>query len=382
MTTNPRRNARGPIPFPYAIAGTASRIGDVVSTEEWADVLQIPHRSGVGHVDGAIARKVLGINGKSWSPRLFRDPNTVTEVARTALERAGVPGRDLDAVIVVTCTPYEIQLDQDSFRFLRALGVSDDVPPLQLAAGCAGVARASRVAAMLDADNVLIVSYNLPSCYTISPDGEVNPLLRGNTQHPFGEILWASPGSFSDGVAAIVLRRDERSRGFVFYSRDAQSFGEGPGVTDSLVHFPGGGALHPIGFPGSDRLACFGVNSERVKEYYVKGMTLNHELLRATRPDFEETVSRVYTHQASPALVADFVKRSALPLHKAPTHSRELGNLVTPSTIKLLDDDIASGALLDGDEICVSVVGAGPERGVLVAGVEIAAGVAALPKVA
>ena len=48
------------------------------------------------------------------------------------------------------------------------------------------------------------------------------------------------------------------------------------------------------------------MNGERVKEYYAKGMTLNHRLMCALRPDFEQSVSRVYTHQASPALVADF----------------------------------------------------------------------------
>ena len=330
----------------------------------------MPHRNGVGHVDGALARKVLGIRGKSWAPNLFRDPNTVTDIARQAIERAGVEAGDLDAVLIVTCTPYEIQLDQDSFRFLRALGVPDDVPPLQLSAGCAGVARAARVAAMLAADNVLVLSYNLPSCYMVSPDGEINPLYRRNAGHPFGEILWASAGLFSDGVGAMVLRRDPGARGHVFYSRDAQSFGAEPGFSDPLVHFLGGGALHPIGFAGSDSLACYGMNGARVKEYYAKGMTLNHRLMCALRPDYEASVARVYTHQASPALVADFLERSELPLHKAPTHASELGNLVTPCTIKLLDDDIAAGTVRTGDDVCVSVVGAGPERGVLLASVD------------
>ena len=52
------------------------------------------------------------------------------------------------------------------------------------------------------------------------------------------------------------------------------------------------GALHPIGFPGSDALACYGMNGERVKEYYAKGMSLNHDLMRALRPDYEDSVSR------------------------------------------------------------------------------------------
>ena len=68
----------------------------------------------------------------------------------------------------------------------------------------------------MDAEHVLILSYNLPSCYMVNADGEVNPLYRRNDRHPFGEILWASAGLFSDGVGALVLRRDPRARGHVF----------------------------------------------------------------------------------------------------------------------------------------------------------------------
>lgn len=355
--------------FPYHIVGTSSLIGEVVSTERWAAAMQIPHRSGEGIVDGALARRILGVHGKSWSPELFRDPMSVVRVAREALDRAQLRAADLDAVIVVTCTPYEIQLDQDSFRFLRSLGVPDHVPPLQISAGCAGVARAAQVAAMLNARHALIVSYNIPSCYMVGPDGSVNRNYQRNTQHPFGDILWTSPGIFSDGIGALALRRDARASGFVFYSRDSQGFGEDVGFEDPLVHFLGGGALHPIGSETGEAMACYGMNGEQVKKYYSKGMLLNHQLLSELRPHYEGSVARLYTHQASPALVADFLRRSELPLHKAPTNARELGNLVTPCTIKLLDDDITSGLIKD-DDVCFSVVGAGPERGVLLTRVE------------
>ncbi len=351
--------------FPYDIASTASRLGDLLSIEEWTDRVRIPHRRGVGHVDGELARRILGVHGKSWAPELFRNPDVVTEVGREALSRADITGAEVDALIVVTCTPYEIQLDQDSFRFLRALSVPDHVPPLQISAGCAGVARAAQLAARLDAENVLILTYNLPSCYMIGPDGQVNPTYQRNESHPFKDILWTSAGIFSDAAAAMVLQRNESSRGLVYYSRDSLSFGDEPGFDDQLVHFPGGGALNPPGFEAAQELSCYGMHGARVKEYYSKGMLLNHRLLCEQRPGYADSMRRIYTHQASPALVGDFLARSELPLHKTPTNARQLGNLVTPCTVRLLDDDIDQGSVEDQDEVCFSVVGAGPERGVL-----------------
>ncbi len=48
------------------------------------------------------------------------------------------------------------------------------------------------------------------------------------------------------------------------------------------------------------------------------------------------------------------------------------GNLVSASTAKMLHDDLFRGDIADGDLICASVVGAGPERGAYVLPVRIA----------
>jgi hypothetical protein len=43
-----------------------------------------------------------------------------------------------------------------------------------------------------------------------------------------------------------------------------------------------------------------------VKRYYTKGMMLNHAALEAALPGYVDRVRRIYTHQASPALVDEF----------------------------------------------------------------------------
>jgi 3-oxoacyl-[acyl-carrier-protein] synthase-3 len=198
----------------------------------------------------------------------------------------------------------------------------------------------------------------------------VSPVYRYNDTHPLKDTLWMSPAIFSDGPAALVLCRDEQADGCVVYSRDSLSFGDGPGFEDPLIHYRGGGGLHPPGTPGSEELACYGMAGERVKEYYIKGMTLNHEALLRHRPGYLHEARRIYTHQASPRLVEtfidDFARRSGVAKDKLRTNTRQYGNLVIPSTLKMLHDDLTASQVGRGDSICVSVVGAGPERGAFV----------------
>ena len=349
----------------YELQGISALIGKVISIEEWARRARIPNRKGSGDLDGKTVERVLGIQSKSWDPELFQDLRPVVAVARTALESARLRPEEVEAAIVVTCTPYQVMLDQDTFHLFRALRLPDSVVPLQLSAGCAGLARAMATAAMLDVDNVLIVTYSFASRLSGDLQGGVNALYRHNDVHPLGSRLWASPGIFSDGAAAVVLRRRPDAQGVVLYSRDSLAFGDEPGFEDPLIHVLGGGASHPPGTPQAAELSCFGMNGEQVKRYYTKGMMLNHRALCEARPGYVQEAERIYTHQASPALVDEFARLAELPAGKAPTNARELGNLVSPCTAKMLHDDVLAGRVRNGQTLCISVVGAGPERGAL-----------------
>jgi len=351
-------------PLPYALTGLSTLIGRVLTIDEWADAAQIPERSSMGVMSGALVERVLGISGKSWDPELFADLNRIISVARDALLSANLEPQEIDTMIVVTCSPYEMMLDQDAFRLARELGLPDEVVPIQIGAGCAGLARAAALAAQLSASNLLVITYNTPSRVTGDLKGGVSPLYRSNKVHPLGRTLWASAGIFSDGAAALVFSRQPGAEGLVLYSRDALSFGDEPGFADPLIH--------PVGTPGAAELSCYGMNGPEVKRYYSKGMMLNHAALETALPGYVDRVRRIYTHQASPALVDEFARLADLPSYKAPTNARQFGNLVSASTAKMLHDDLFRGDIADGDLICASVVGAGPERGAYVLPVRIA----------
>ncbi|CAI0974369.1 3-oxoacyl-[acyl-carrier-protein] synthase III C-terminal domain-containing protein [Serratia proteamaculans] len=349
--------------FNYKIAGISSVIGKVLGIDEWAKNFKVPNRKKPGSfLSGSDIQNIIGpVASKSWDPDFFRDFNHIIEIARTAMEDANVTAQDIDIVMVATSTPYEVQLDYDSFKLLRALEIPDHIPPLQLASGCAGMARALSLAAKLNVRNILIVTYEVSSLYMVSP------IYRYNTHHPLNNALWASPALFSDGAAAIVLRHSPSANGYSLYSRDSLSFGDGEGFDDPLIHYPGGGALNPPGLEQSEQLSCYAMAGDKTKLYYSKGMKLNHQGLEIHRQHYFNEVERIYTHQASPNMVEGFIKmfseETGVEQSKFSTNVRKYGNLVIPSTLKMIHDDINAKKLKSGDELAVMVVGAGPERG-------------------
>lgn len=326
----------------------------------------MPFRGKPGQLlDGAMMHRILGIHGKSWDHELFASIDVVADIGKRAVASAGLSPADIDTAIVVSCTPFELMLDQDAFRLNRRIGLPDSVIPTQMAAGCAGLARAIALAARTDAERVLIVTYTVPSRAAGDGEGGINDLYRTNSEHPDGDSVWSSPGSFSDGVAALVLDRSG-DEGFVLYSRDTDEFAEDP-----LIHYPGGGLNHAPGTPGAAERAVFGMDSKGIARFYSAAMMLNHRDIENALPGYVDKVRRIYTHQANPALVDAFHELAGLDEDKAPTNARRFGNLVTVSTMQMLHDDVTAGLIGNGDLICLSVVGGGPERGAVVMTVHI-----------
>ncbi|AXY73889.1 hypothetical protein D3H65_07805 [Paraflavitalea soli] len=348
-----------------AITGVASFVAEPISIDEWANEFKVPDRQQEGkYLDGKMVEKILGIKSKSWAPDVFKDPQVVVNTTKEALRKAKLDAREVDAAIIVTCSPFMVQLDQDAFLLYKEIGLNDNIVPILLGAGCAGFARAVALAAQMKGKNILLISYSLSSLYTQTP------VYKDNSLHPLGKSLWMSAALFSDGVSAVVLKKTEEVSGYSFYSRDSLQFGEEAGFDDPLIHYYGSGAWDPPGTEKCEALSCFAMAGPRIKEYYIKGMTLNHRQLLALQPDYLNKVKKIYTHQASPALTNAFldtlIKEHGISRDKMGINVVKYGNLVSTSTIKLLDDDMAAGVLAPGDSICISVVGAGPERGAFI----------------
>jgi 3-oxoacyl-[acyl-carrier-protein] synthase-3 len=89
-------------------------------------------------------------------------------------------------------------------------------------------------------------------------------------------------------------------------------------------------------------------------------------------PDYIDVARRIYTHQASPSLVAHFAQSGIYPSSKTPSNARQLGNLISSATATMCYADYLNGEIQNGDIACFSVVGAGPERGAFLIPIDIA----------
>ena len=354
-------------PIHLAVRSVRARVGATLDMEAWASWAQIPHRGVPGaHVDGGLIHTLLGLRSKAWEPETFRHPAVVGDLGRDALRAASLSPRDVDVLVLVTCTPFEHMLGQDEHRFARLLGLRDSTPCLMIEAGCAGLARAVSQLSRFRPENALILSWTSASAFMVLPDGRPNSLYRDNTQHPNAELLWFSPALFSDGAAAVVLSRTPEVSGLSLYSRDATAEGGRKAFHDPLVVFPGGGAQHPPGTSSAAAHSAFGMRGDAIRRYYIEGMHQNHRELEEAMPGYSGAVQRIYTHQASPRLIEGFLDKSPLPREKIPTHCERVGNLVSASTLCLLNEDVEAGRVAANDLLCFSVVGAGPERGAFI----------------
>jgi 3-oxoacyl-[acyl-carrier-protein] synthase-3 len=92
--------------------------------------------------------------------------------------------------------------------------------------------------------------------------------------------------------------------------------------------------------------------------------------LSRLQPGYLDQVRKLYTHQASPMLTNSFlnslIEQCNISKDKIGINVVKYGNRVTTSTLKLLDDDLKTGVIEFGDKICISLVGAGPERGAFI----------------
>ncbi|MDD9950794.1 MAG: hypothetical protein OXT67_04435 [Zetaproteobacteria bacterium] len=347
------------------ISGVQSTVGQVVDIDTWAKQHPLPHAKKPGEsLTGTDIRQIIGIEGKSWEPEKFRDPNLLVNMARNSLDMARLKPSELEAVIIVTGTPYNLMFDLDTMDLMQRLGLPDHLTPIQMNAGCGGFARAFNLANRLRSRHTLVICYQLTSAYA---EGNGLERYRHNPHHPYAKHLWMSPTLFSDGAATVVLTQTETQQGHCFYSRDSQSFGpERDSLGSPLVHFLGGGA-YQVGGEHDTELQCYGMEGEAIRTYYLEGMFLNHQQLQELNPTYLKQIKRLYTHQASPRLVHSFleafIQQTQADRNLFCTSVQNMGNISAASTLHLLAEDVRQGNVRHGDLIGFSVVGAGPERG-------------------
>jgi 3-oxoacyl-[acyl-carrier-protein] synthase III len=290
--------------------------------------------------------------------------STATDMAEVALTHAlrmsGLPARDIEALVVVTCTPDRPRFSHDAMSLQRRLGLRPNAHCFVVDSGCGGsLYMLDMLARTLEAGGArtaAIVGTNFTSPWidrcVYAADGPIG--ADGKRVSPF-----LSPYVFGDGAGAIVVRRDQ---------------GSGLGIRASiagndchdLVLCPGGGALSPSygeRYRAIDH--AFIVNGRLVMSTYLQTMA---RCMRTVTTEIEcslDGVERFYLHQPNERVLRALVDRMGLHGDRVASNVAWVGNTSSAGMFMLLADDLEQGrvALGSGTPVVFAAIGAGVHYG-------------------
>ncbi|MBI5546398.1 MAG: 3-ketoacyl-ACP synthase [Deltaproteobacteria bacterium] len=278
-----------------------------------------------------------------------------------ALEMAGVKARELDAILLVTCSPDRLNFCHDAMELHRRLGCRPDAHALVFDSGCGGTLYAVDLAwKMLRGETfktIAVLGSNFTSSFL---DREVfTGKIDGATN---GKALsgYLSMYVFGDGAGAVILRGDQGKGAGIVSSFAGSAEGE-------LVVRRAGGAECPGGpsCTASPADWAFIVDGPLVAQTFPVYMKRCLRGVFEGVPTLSGEVKRYYFHQPNKRLLDHFVEEAGLPKDRVPTHVERYGNTSAAGMLILLSEDLARGAvrLGGGDLVCLAAVGAGVHYG-------------------
>ena len=266
------------------------------------------------------------------------------EVAtREALRMADVSGNAIDALLIVTCTPDELNFSHDAMELHRRLGMRRDAYAMVIDDGCGGTPYVMDLAKKMLESGALKTIVVVGSAFT-------SPLVN---RRAYTAELSPSPGAkglsgflsmyvFGDGAGAVVMRGDGGDSGRIVSSMAMNSHEE-------LVFRRGGGALrHMHQGRASDAELAFIVNGPLVARGYPEVMgACVREVLEPTGMTVNE-VERFYFHQPNRRVLEMFMRHAGLPFDKVAINVDRYGNTSAAGMLVLLSEDLQSGRVAFG----------------------------------
>ncbi|HEX6679113.1 MAG TPA: beta-ketoacyl-ACP synthase III [Gaiellaceae bacterium] len=256
--------------------------------------------------------------------------------ARDALEQAGVPGPELDLIIVATVTP-DMAFPSAGAIIADELG-ADDAGAYDLSAGCTGfmyaIAQAYGMLAAGLAHRALVVGGDVLSRILDWSDRRTAIL-------------------FGDGAGAVVLQRVSE-RGFLGFELGADGSG-GP-----QLFLPAGGSRAPA---SAETLAehkhFVQMNGREVFKFATRVLVSSAEKVLAECGKSVEDVDVYIPHQANVRIMDHAAEKLGIPREKMVVNVDRYGNTSSGSIPLALADAQADGRLQDGALVLMTGMGAG-----------------------
>ena len=262
----------------------------------------------------------------------------VTRAAQRALEQAGLTAKDLDLIIVATCTP-DTFTPATANHVHRNLCRGFTIPAFDVNAACSGFVYGLEVAmSMLNAAGYRRVLLAGGEALTRFMDYEERTVC----------IL------FGDAAGAVVLERSVEPGGVLATTLRSD------GQYSDMIQIPGGGARKPVSpYVLAQREAFVKMNGPQVFKVAVQSMD---QVARDTLAKVGwkvDDVDWVIAHQANKRILSAVADRLEVPAEKMPTNLEVRGNTSAASIPVLLDECNRAGRFKPGDKLLLVAFGGG-----------------------
>ncbi len=256
--------------------------------------------------------------------------------ARSALEQAGVSGRDLDLIIVATVTA-DMAFPSTAALLADQLG-ADEAGAFDLAAGCTGF------------------MYALAQAFGMVASGLVGRVLVVGGDVLSKVVNFADRSTcvlFGDGAGAVVVESVAEG-GFLGFELGA----DGAGGVD--LQLPAGGSRTPA---SADTVArgqhYVQMNGRQVFKFATRVLVSSAESVLARCGLSTEDVDVYVPHQANVRIIDHAVAKLGIPEDRVVVNVDRYGNTSSASIPLALADAVAEGRVHRGDTVLMTGMGAG-----------------------
>ncbi len=278
-----------------------------------------------------------GIRERHMAAKNQTTSDLAVEAARHALEAAGLEAKDIDLIIVGTCTP-DMFLPSTACMVQHKLNAKN-AAAFDLNAACSGFLYGLSVAGSYVSSGVyrkvLVIGAETLTRFTDWQDRSTCVL-------------------FGDGAGAVVLEPTKSSRAILYTSikSDAQYW--------DYIQIPGGAARQPASRAVVDKRS----NTIRMKgnETFKVAVKTLEALVVETLEKCNlkpSQLSLLIPHQANLRIIQATAKRLGLPMDKVMLNLERYGNTSAASIPIALDEAVRTGRVRKGDYVLLEAFGAG-----------------------
>lgn len=281
--------------------------------------------------------QMTGIKERRYTDENMATSDLAIPASRQALERAGVEGSDVDAIIVATATP-DTPFPSTACLIQNAIGAKDAFG-YDIAAACAGfifgVVQAQSYIASGIAETVLVVG---AECLT-----KITDFTDRNTCVLFG-----------DGAGAVVIRGCDPPRGLVDH------FLKCDGSLGDYIMQPAGGSRLPASHETVDqRLHTIKMKGRKVYVNASKAMADAVVLLLERQGLTGDDLDLLFPHQANIRIIQSVAKQAGMPMERVFVNIHKYGNTSAASVPIALAEAFGEGLLKEGMLIGMVAFGSG-----------------------